>query len=137
MDADDNPPSQSHAEEAPDDTARLNCLLERVCDQLATPDELAELEALLIGDKFARERYLRYVSLHACLVNGAIGRSPNAATNIDRRAIDASLPRSKRRRWLVRTFAAAATLAAITIGAAEMRHSPSADRVAKSSATMV
>src|SRR4051812_20684126 len=71
-----SPDPRSNGPHAPAGDARLQNLLERVCDQLATPAEAEELGERLAADKDAREYYLSYVSLHSSLQNYA---SPAAA----------------------------------------------------------
>jgi hypothetical protein len=43
---------------------RLLQLAESVCDKTASRADLAELDALLLGDDNARRRYLDYCQLH-------------------------------------------------------------------------
>lgn len=55
---------------------RLDYLLERLCDQLATDDELAELNAIFARSKAAREYYLQTISLHSSLQRGLVTSGP-------------------------------------------------------------
>src|SRR4029079_7826087 len=57
--------------QAPASSARLQSLLERVCDQTVTAIELEELGELLAADKEVREYYLKYLSVHSSLQNHA------------------------------------------------------------------
>lgn len=71
------------------DDGRLDSLLERLCDRLITPQELAELNERLIADGAARRLYLRYVQLHSSLAMAAgcnIADSGGAAARLERKA---------------------------------------------------
>src|ERR1700740_358793 len=63
------PIPNSDGKDASASDARLQSLLERVCDQLVTAAELEELGTLLNANKEVREYYLKHLSLHSSLHN--------------------------------------------------------------------
>ncbi|HEY2759487.1 MAG TPA: hypothetical protein VGI75_02050, partial [Pirellulales bacterium] len=64
--ADDNlPPLTANGEYTVSGDARLQNLLEKICDQSADAEEASELNAILTNAKSARDYYLRYLSLHS------------------------------------------------------------------------
>jgi hypothetical protein len=116
-----------------DRDVRLDCLLEQWSDQLLTPQELRELNDLLLSDPAARRAYLRYVQLHASLgatlAIGVDGASPSprpdeAGAQSTCSALLESLPQSEDRavrRWANRRvggwLAVAASIAVVALAA--------------------
>lgn len=103
----DSSSPNSNGSNTPANDARLQGLLERVCDHVATAAEAEELGARLAADKRAREYYLSYLALHSSLQNGAL---PAVAGGDDD-----DVPR--RRVSVRRTLAILATAAAIAAAA--------------------
>lgn len=100
---------------------RLHDLLERVCDQTASADEVAELDGLLRSDEAARAYYLRYLSLHCSLQTGA-GEVPDSSADECGICVadfgDLIATRRNARRWTIWGLAAAAALVAVLTTAA-------------------
>ncbi len=107
----------------PDDYARLHSLLEKVCDQSVDAAEAHELDALLALEKSVREYYLRYISLHSSLQNGAVGISESSADECSDCMADINRSRRTLRRKIVGVLALAATLAAVLLGVTRYRSS--------------
>ena len=94
-------------------------LIHRCADGVATPDELACLEARLRDDAGLRSQYLNLMNLDTALAAAADGRPPVQA------------PASMRRGWL-RPYAAAAAglvLGAVAVGTAWAMALPRAPRI--------
>lgn len=94
-------------------------LIHRCADGVATPDELASLEARLLDDAGLRRQYLNLMNLDTALAAAADGRPPVQA------------PASMRRGWL-RPYAAAAAglvLGAVAVGTAWAMALPRAPRI--------
>jgi hypothetical protein len=96
--------------------ARLQSLLERVCDQLVSAVELEELGELLAADKEVREYYLEYLSLHSSLQNYA-WPAPQSSLNDGSERDEDHVPRRRPSlRRMTAILAAAATIAAAAVG---------------------
>src|SRR6478672_2831259 len=76
------PDPDPKGKQAPSSSARLQSLLERVCDQTVTAVELEELGELLAADKEVREYYLKYLSVHSSLQNHAWPADESCSSDI-------------------------------------------------------
>jgi FecR protein len=147
MAAENIQPLQTGDERVVDDCAQLESLLERLCDQLASESELAELNTLLTDDPAARAYYLRYIALHSSMHNGAatlLNYSAQSgcdcgsdATMIEvmragNRGSSASTSRALKLAW---GLATAVSLAAIFWGGSRFWHGRPAGRLASSTNT--
>ncbi len=76
----------------PSNDDRLLRLAEAVCEKMATPAELAELDALLLADDAACQRYLSYCRMHVGLKMDMLAHEAarNARQRIDREYVDAA-----------------------------------------------
>src|ERR1700743_2522688 len=85
----------------PGGNARLQNLLEMVCDQSASTSEVEELGSLLSGNKDHREYYLKYLSLHCSLQNYASTRDESySGDSLICEVAEAPLRRAKVPRWV-------------------------------------
>jgi hypothetical protein len=94
--------------------ARLQGMLDLVCDRLICAAELKELDALLLQEKEIREYYLKYLSLHSSLQNYAWSVSDSDESNVCR--TEDARRRHFRLRRMSTILAAAAMLAAVWVG---------------------
>lgn len=121
--------------------AKLDSLLERLCDQVIAPAELQELNHRLTGDPSARQSYLQYIRLHSLLPVAAVGVSESVGLPIrgglpaSCELLAASLPTAPYagdaaglRRGSRRIVASVAAAAAVLVVAAIMRRGPTVDR---------
>lgn len=99
-----------------EDHARLQDLLDRVCDQVITAEEIAELDTLLTADKNAREHYVRHIALHSVLQSGAALQTEYIAEDGD--ACSLADDSQSRRRIRLMTWGpwVAATLVFVLLG---------------------
>lgn len=71
-----------------DGPRELSALLDALCDQRITQDELARLESLVLADRAVLRQYLRYVELHGLLHWDVAGGAADLAVD----AVPALLP---------------------------------------------
>jgi hypothetical protein len=110
------PDPDSNGMHAPASDARLQSLLESVCDQSVNAAELDELDALLTADKQIREYYLEYLSLHSSLQNHAWPAVQSCLSNSSGCDVDEIPERRIRLRRMMSILAIAATIAVATAG---------------------
>jgi hypothetical protein len=95
-------------------------LLDRVCDQRASADDLAAIERTVRDVPHAKSLYVAYLNLHGSLIwDAAEGRDLLAGLEEPQVAIAASarsLQRRRRRRLVTATAAAAALVLGIVVG---------------------
>jgi ferric-dicitrate binding protein FerR (iron transport regulator) len=115
----------------PEARDRLDTLLTRLREEQLSPDELAELERLVIDDPEARRRYLQLQTLHAGLHWICAGGVQNPPTEVATPGAGATsttptvlpLPQAPRRR-ILRYLAAAAVFLAMLVPTAWWWTSP-------------
>jgi hypothetical protein len=107
----------------------LSPLLEALCEERLTPDEVVHLERLVLASPEARWRYLTYVDLHGSLYWNAAGIGSPTALSSEEIPVWAgavvpvpepvSIPSRRQHHWLLRqsrAFAALTILAFFGIG---------------------
>lgn len=109
----------------------LSLLLEALCEERISPEELARLETLVLADPAATRFYLEYVQLHGTLLwdtakggtplpAGAESTAPATSTPIPAKSHQVAHARQARRAW--RTMTAAALLMLFAAGTAAWQH---------------
>jgi hypothetical protein len=110
------PNADLNEKDSPADSARLQSIIERVCDQLASAAELEDLGALLNADKDVREYYLTHLSLHSSLQDHALPTLESCLDDSCGIDDDNIPPRRLSRRRSLAILATAATIAAVALG---------------------
>ena len=100
----------------PANDARLQNLLESVCDQSINPSELEELGVLLAADKRVRDYYLEYLSLHCALQTCSLTTADSYLTDSCGCDIEGTPQRYLSLRRVAAILAIAATVAAAAVG---------------------
>ena len=103
---------------------RFDRLASGYCDQALSPDELAQLEALLQTEAALGQRFLRYLALHGNLAWDLAGRSDRGTVPF------AEAPRSKsrwRRRSAILALAAVAAAMLLVLALSRSREASRTD----------
>jgi hypothetical protein len=116
MSHDNLPDPDSNEMCAPASDARLQNLLERICDQSLDAAELEELDALLTADKQMRDYYLRYLSLHSSLQTCTLAAPQSCVSDSCAWHVDDIPHRRLGRRRTMAILATAATIATVAAG---------------------
>ena len=88
---------------------RLRLLFDAVCDEIATPDQLRELQDILGRDEQARSSFMAYCQLHVDLYFATRGRRSQEAIRKDIFADVARRPEFQRSRSWARCFTTRST----------------------------